>query len=111
MPRCCAHRYRQHADILVLESTYGDRLHEARDTRQQRLEHMIDQAIADRGTLLIPAFSAGRTQELIYEIEDMLHRKSLNAGAQRPGERLPMDWTQLPIIRNRSMNHTFKAAS
>ena len=86
----------EHADILVLESTYGDRLHRERGTRQQRLERLIDQAMQDRGTLLIPAFSAGRTQELLYEIEDILHRKSLHAGERPLG--VAMDWSQLPII-------------
>ena len=50
------------ADVLILESTYGDRLHQDRSTRQIRLEQAIDKALADHGTLLIPAFSIGRTQ-------------------------------------------------
>ena len=67
------------ADILVIESTYGDRLHENRRTRRQRLESVIEQALANNGTVLIPAFSIGRTQELLYELEDIIHRK-LNTG-------------------------------
>ncbi|MDT4827525.1 Ribonuclease [compost metagenome] len=62
------------ADILVLESTYGDRLHEDRRTRKQRLKALIEQALADNGTVLIPAFSIGRTQELLYELEDIIHQ-------------------------------------
>ncbi|SHM97564.1 metallo-beta-lactamase family protein [Pseudomonas asturiensis] len=93
------------ADILVLESTYGDRLHEDRSTRQHRLEALIDKALEDNGTVLIPAFSIGRTQELLYELEDILRRKSL-AGDRlvsstvdpRSGEAVAMDWPQLPII-------------
>lgn len=68
------------ADILVIESTYGDRLHEDRRTRRKRLESVIEQALANNGTVLIPAFSIGRTQELLYELEDIIHRKKLNAG-------------------------------
>ena len=60
------------ADLLVLESTYGDRLHEDRRTRRQRLRQAIMQAMADRGTVLIPAFSIGRTQEILYELEEMM---------------------------------------
>lgn len=89
------------ADVLVLESTYGDRLHEDRSTRQARLESAIDKALADHGTLLIPAFSLGRTQELLYEIEDILHRKSLLAnlpGADDVDRTLPVNWPELPII-------------
>ena len=89
------------ADVLVLESTYGDRLHEDRSTRQARLESAIDKALADHGTLLIPAFSLGRTQELLYEIEDILHRKSLLAqlsGEADVDRTLPVNWPELPII-------------
>ncbi len=69
------------ADILVLESTYGDRLHEDRSTRRQRLEQVIEHALANNGTVLIPAFSVGRTQELLYELEDIIHSKKLDTAA------------------------------
>lgn len=62
----------ERADYLVLESTYGDRLHEDRSSRQQRLQAVIERAISDQGTVLIPAFSIGRTQELLYELEDII---------------------------------------
>ena len=64
----------ERADLLVLESTYGDRNHEARETRQERLKQVIEHCIADRGSVLIPAFSIGRTQELLYELEDIIHQ-------------------------------------
>ncbi|WP_043201062.1 MBL fold metallo-hydrolase RNA specificity domain-containing protein [Pseudomonas putida] len=88
----------ERADVLVLESTYGDRLHAHAGDRRQRLEDAIDRALADKGTLLIPAFSLGRTQELLYELEGILHRKALliNGGAAPDGD--PLDWSQLPII-------------
>lgn len=91
----------ERADVLILESTYGDRVHEDRTTRQARLEHAIDTALADHGTLLIPAFSIGRTQELLYEIEDILHRKALAGpppGLSVKDQVLPVNWPQLPII-------------
>ena len=87
----------ERADVLVLESTYGDRLHPPADDRQQRLEAAIDRALADQGTLLIPAFSLGRTQELLYELEGILHRKALNKAGPAPDDE-PLDWSQLPII-------------
>lgn len=91
----------ERADVLVLESTYGDRLHEDRNTRQGRLEQLIDKALEDKGTVLISAFSLGRTQELLYELEDILHRKGLSgAFAVDPAsdEASMVDWPQLPII-------------
>ncbi|WP_246194831.1 MBL fold metallo-hydrolase RNA specificity domain-containing protein [Pseudidiomarina piscicola] len=62
----------ERADLLFLESTYGDRLHESRDDRTDRLRAIIERCVRDRGAVLIPAFSIGRTQELLYEIEDII---------------------------------------
>lgn len=94
----------ERADVLILESTYGDRVHENRKDRQARLGAVIDKALADHGTVLIPAFSIGRTQELLYEIEDILQRKSFvdEMKSREPVELgdsgLPVDWPQLPIL-------------
>jgi metallo-beta-lactamase family protein len=77
------------ADVLVLESTYGDRNHESRANRRRRLQAVVERALRDRGTVLIPAFSIGRTQELLYEFEDILHRN--RARADGP-------WSDLPVI-------------
>jgi metallo-beta-lactamase family protein len=79
-------------DILVMESTYGDRNHEGRAQRRQALEEVIRLAVRDRGSVLVPAFSIGRTQELLYELEDILHR---NQGADA-ADGLP--WGELQII-------------
>jgi len=73
-------------DTLVLESTYGDREHEDRRHRRDRLKAAIDRAMANGGTVVIPAFSIGRTQELLYEMETLIHR----AGSAR--------WRELEII-------------
>lgn len=56
-------------DLLILESTYGDRNHENRTERIKRLSSILNKAIQDNGKIYIPAFSLGRTQELIYEID------------------------------------------
>lgn len=62
------------ADVLVIEATYGDRRHEGRGERAQKLKQAIEQALANKGTVIIPAFSIGRTQELLYELEGIIHR-------------------------------------
>ena len=85
LPRCGA-------DVLVMESTYGDRLHDDRRTRRQRLQAVLSRALANRGTVLIPAFSVGRTQELLYELEDILHTQRESAAA--PG----LPWQDLLIV-------------
>ncbi len=62
------------ADVLVLESTYGDRRHEHRRHRREALSGILQRAVRNRGVVLIPAFSIGRTQELLYELEELAHR-------------------------------------
>lgn len=62
-------------DVLVCESTYGDRLHESALQRQEILENLISTAIGRGGTLMIPSFSLERTQELIYDLNDLADRK------------------------------------
>lgn len=114
------------ADILVLESTYGDRLHEDRSTRRQRLEQVIEHALANNGTVLIPAFSVGRTLELLYELEDIIHSKKLDtpavplapvgAGHARENGQAPtnaqpeINWPRLPIILDSPLASRFTQA-
>lgn len=59
------------AEYLVMESVYGDRLHQGVKERRDRLEDAIENTMRRDGTLMIPAFSIERTQELLYEIEQM----------------------------------------
>ena len=100
------------ADTLVIESTYGDRLHEDRRSRRQRLEAVIERALADGGSVLIPAFSIGRTQELLYELEDIIHRKARQTTRREPAAPpgTPIDWPQLPIILDSPLASRFTTA-
>ena len=56
------------ADILVVESTYGDRLHAAFESPVDRMVTVINETIARGGNVIIPAFAVGRTQEVIYAL-------------------------------------------
>ena len=58
-------------EFLIMESTYGDRCHEDREQRIQRLGEVMTRALSDRGKVFIPAFALGRTQELIYEMDGL----------------------------------------
>jgi metallo-beta-lactamase family protein len=60
------------ADVVVIESTYGDKNHQGRRERSKSLEDVLIKAIADNGVVIIPAFSIGRTQELLYELEQIV---------------------------------------
>ncbi len=53
-------------DVLVTESTYGNRLHPDEKTMEKDLAHIVREEQEDGGRLLIPAFAVGRTQNLIY---------------------------------------------
>jgi metallo-beta-lactamase family protein len=56
------------ADILLLESTYGDRVHESVDVRRELILDLIKHSVENKGAIMIPAFSLERTQELLYEL-------------------------------------------
>lgn len=87
------------ADYLVIESTYGDKLHEFRRERRRYLQQTIEKSFLDGGTVLIPAFSIGRTQELLYELEEIIHR--IDRARQRNASSLQAEtsvWEYLDII-------------
>lgn len=64
-------------DVLLIESTYGDRIHETPTERQKILSDAVVSALMRGGTLMIPAFSIERTQELLYEFDDMIEHKKI----------------------------------
>lgn len=64
-------------DAVVCESTYGDRLHESAESRQKIIEAIVTEAIDQGGVLMIPSFSLERTQELIYDLNNLIDRKHL----------------------------------
>src|SRR5690606_6119736 len=96
---------------------YGDRLHEDRRSRRARLEKVLEHALSNQGTVMIPAFSIGRTQELLYELEDIIHRRALKeAGKVQPvaaktrfSKATALDWTNLPIILDSPLASRFTA--
>ncbi len=65
------------ADYIIMESTYGDRLHDNIDkSEQQLLSAVIDTCCKKKGKLIIPSFAIGRAQEIIYAL-DKLEEKGL----------------------------------
>jgi metallo-beta-lactamase family protein len=64
-------------DAVVIESTYGDRLHKPRSEVRANLKQIIERALADKGKVLIPAFSIGRTQEVLYELNALIEAGDL----------------------------------
>jgi len=66
-------------DFLVVESTYGDRYHEAPAARDERLRKTVTNCLDRQGAVIIPAFSVGRTQELVYALNEMVNAHMLPA--------------------------------
>ncbi|MBI4458344.1 MBL fold metallo-hydrolase [Candidatus Uhrbacteria bacterium] len=64
-------------DVVVMESTYGDRVHEDPKTRIEKLKTAVKETIARKGTLMIPAFSLERTQEILYELNFLVENGSV----------------------------------
>lgn len=76
-PLLAPHDPLSNADYLVMESVYGDRVRETDANRREELENVIEDAAARGGTLLIPAFSTERTQDLLYEVRSLMTEKRI----------------------------------
>lgn len=64
------------ADYVIMESTYGNRLHPENSTSIEQLIKIVIKTIQRGGTVVIPSFAVGRTQELIYEFNRFYEEKS-----------------------------------
>lgn len=67
-----------HADAVLMESTYGDRLHRPMADTMQELTDVFEVARAAQGNILIPAFTVGRTQDLLYLMAENFERWNLD---------------------------------
>ncbi len=60
-------------DILIIESTYGDRVHkEVGETLTQKAQQLVAHARAHNGKIIVPAFAVGRTQDLVMRLKDLV---------------------------------------
>jgi len=60
-----------HADVVVMEATYGDRDHADHEAAIAELAQAVAEVSGDGGVMLVPAFAIGRTQELIWVLDDL----------------------------------------
>ena len=65
-----------HADFIITESTYGDRVHPVYD-REEELRKIVVEAVARGGNLIIPAFAVGRTQIMLYYLKKLMEAKKI----------------------------------
>lgn len=68
----------ENADMLLLESTYGDREHRTMAETLQEFENVITEASANGGNILIPSFAVGRTQEIIFRLGELYQQGKLS---------------------------------
>ncbi|PIQ91519.1 MAG: hypothetical protein COV70_03290 [Parcubacteria group bacterium CG11_big_fil_rev_8_21_14_0_20_39_22] len=94
------------SDYLVVESVYGDRDHEEKSLRKQKLADIVNKVVKKKGTLLIPAFSIEKTQVLLYELNELIENKVIK-GEVSVFLDSPLAIAVTDIYRK--MDHHFKA--
>lgn len=67
----------KNVDYLLIESTYGNRVHESIEKIEGQLKAVIERAVAEKGKVLIPSFALERTQEIVFILEKMRRRKEM----------------------------------
>jgi metallo-beta-lactamase family protein len=65
------------ADILIIESTYGNREHEDNIESSDKLERIVNETYKRGGKLIVPAFAVGRTQELVYRLHQLVESRDI----------------------------------
>ncbi|MFH2013331.1 MAG: MBL fold metallo-hydrolase [Pseudomonadota bacterium] len=69
--------YIQEADVVFIESTYGNRIHKSKESTYQELKEVIKTAHKDGGNVVIPAFAVERTQEVLYILNELYQKKQI----------------------------------
>ncbi len=81
------------ADYLVMESTYGDRLHVGTDNKAEVFLNIVAETLDKGGTVVIPSFAVGRTQEILYELNIIKDQKAQDEKFKAEYEKL----TKAPV--------------
>ena len=82
-------------DALIIESTYGDREHAPIVEVEDRLVELVQQVVARKGKIIIPAFAVGRTQELVYTLARLLRAGRIPGSAVYVDSPLAVDVTEV----------------
>lgn len=93
-------------DYLITESVYGDRNHENRDERKNKLRKIIEENYKNKGVLIIPAFSLERTQELLYEINSFVENKMVPQMPIFLDSPLAIKLTEIYLKHQKNFNQT-----
>ena len=75
-------------DYLVMESTYGNRLHVHNDDKAEMFLNTVSETLENGGNVIIPSFAVGRTQEILYEINKLKEKNKDNEDFKRKYRKL-----------------------
>ena len=64
-------------DYLIMESTYGNRLHQGLESVKQKVADVINRACRRGGKIIVPAFAVGRTQQLVVVLHELINEKAI----------------------------------
>jgi metallo-beta-lactamase family protein len=67
----------ENVDFLQIESTYGGRVHSAKKDAEEELRVLVSETLARGGKVIIPAFSVGRTQQIVFELHQLIDDRRL----------------------------------
>ncbi len=97
------------ADYIIMESTYGDRLHENVDeSESQLLSAVQDTCVKKKGKLIIPSFAIGRAQEIIYALDKLTHKGLLPDVDVYVDSPLSINATNIMRLHTECFNKEFK---
>ncbi|MFZ0547203.1 MAG: MBL fold metallo-hydrolase [Candidatus Promineifilaceae bacterium] len=65
------------ADVLLIESTYGNREHEPTEAAKEKLERVVNETYKRGGKVIVPSFAVGRTQELVYTLHQLVESRDI----------------------------------
>lgn len=98
------------ADILIAESTYGDRLHTSMAESDEELYNVVqDTCVRKKGKLIIPAFSVGRTQEIVYALNNLYNTNRLPKVDTYVDSPLSVNATNIFRLHTECFNEKLKA--
>jgi metallo-beta-lactamase family protein len=66
------------ADVLLVESTYGSREHDPAEATKEKLEKVVNETCRRGGKVIVPAFAVGRTQELVYDLHQLVEARDIS---------------------------------
>jgi len=79
LPLVCDPVLPQDANVLIMESTYGDRLHGSLEDAFEQFREVVRRTVRRGGKVIVPAFAVGRTQELVYALHRLIDERQIPA--------------------------------